>query len=57
VTEYSSTAKVFIAFCMRSNEVDFHTKSTVKPYDWSVGTPAELRSSSAISSLGVIFTT
>lgn len=53
MTENSSTARVFIAcnallseretelfqatFCIRSNDVDFHTKSTVKPYVWSSG--------------------
>lgn len=31
VTENSSTANFFMAFCMRSNDVDFQTKSTLNP--------------------------
>eukprot|EP00906_Rhabdomonas_costata_P014527 RCo020882 len=56
-TEVSSMAKVFIAFCMRSKEVDFHTKSTLKPWFSSTGTPMLLRSSTATSSFAVSRTT
>lgn len=50
LTLFSSTAKVFIASCIRSKLVDFHTKSTIKLWATSVGTPSLFRSSRAISS-------
>lgn len=46
----SSTANVFMASCMRSNEVDFQTKSAEKLWVQSEGTPSLRRSSRAISS-------
>lgn len=51
LTLRSSTANVFMASCMRSNEVDFQTKSAEKLCVQSVGTPSDRRSSSPISSL------
>ena len=50
LTLCSSTAKVFIASCIRSNEVDFQTKSAEKLCEQSLGTPSFRRSSRAISS-------
>lgn len=50
LTLFSSTAKVFMASCIRSKLVDFQTKSTIKLWVISVGTPSLFRSSSAISS-------
>lgn len=51
LTLLSSTANVFIACCILSNEVDFQTKSAEKPCVQSVGTPSDRRSSRPISSL------
>jgi hypothetical protein len=50
LTLFSSTAKVFIASCIRSKLVDFHTKSAENPWVQSEGTPSLFRSSRPISS-------
>lgn len=50
LTLFSSTANVFIASCILSKLVDFHTKSAVYPCVISVGTPSARLNSSPISS-------
>jgi hypothetical protein len=53
-TDCSSTAKVFMASCMRSKEVDFQTKSAEKLCVQSVGVWA---SSTFLSSRPISFET
>lgn len=50
LTLFSSTAKVFMASCMRSKLVAFHTKSAVKLCVTSMGTPSDRLNSNPISS-------
>ena len=50
LTLFSSIAKVFIAACILSKLVAFHTKSTEKPCVQSIGTPSFRLSSRQISS-------
>ena len=50
LTLFSSTANVFIASCILSKLVDFHTKSAVYPCVISVGTPSDRLNSKPISS-------
>mmetsp|Transcript_12263 Transcript_12263/g.52690 ORF Transcript_12263/g.52690 Transcript_12263/m.52690 type:complete len:286 (+) Transcript_12263:1808-2665(+) len=59
LTEVSSSAKLFIALCARSNDALFHTKSTEKESHRSVGAERapEPLNSSPISSASENFTT
>src|SRR5260221_10483004 len=50
LTLFSSTAKVFMAACIRSKLVGFQTKSAMKPWVTSAGTPSDLLSSKTLSS-------
>ena len=57
LTEVSSSANAFMAACMRSKDVDFHRKSTLKPVVCSTGAPAPPLSSSPTSSIAVNLST